>query len=325
MRLLKLATSIFFISMMFLSFNLRGQELRITPIEKTDAIYYFDNTKYIPFCDSVLTDTRLKMIRLLQDTLSYKPSVYLLNNLDEFNKLVQGKFSDWGVGVAIPLKKMIVMKSPDSFNLNKPLGQLVAHEYAHLAVSDKVFMKIPPRWFNEGVAMYVSSEWGWSNNIAMGKAAVFGQFIDLQDIENVNRFHEGKAQVAYAESYMAISFLLKYYGQNSLKIFLEQINSKNSIDEAIYVTTGSTMDEFQDDFNRYLHKQFNIASLFMDTIFLWIALAGVVVYAFFLQFKKRREYYKKWEDEEKLQSTDFDYGDPNNPEQIDDDDEAWRQ
>ena len=93
----------------------------------------------------------------------------------------------------------------------------------------------------------------------------------------------------------------------------------------MYIATGSTMKEFQVDFNRSLHKQFNYASLFMDTIFFWIALAGIVVYAFFLQFKKRREYYKKWEEEEKLESKDFDYGDSDNPEQIEDDDEAWRQ
>ena len=98
-----------------------------------------------------------------------------------------------------------------------------------------------------------------------------------------------------------------------------------SIEEAIYVTTGATMAEFELDFEKSLHKQFNFVSLFMDTIFFWIALAGVVVYAFVLQFKKRREYYKKWDEEEKLQSTDFDYGDADNPEQIeDDDDEAWR-
>jgi hypothetical protein len=34
-------------------------------------------------------------------------------------------------------------------------------------------------------------------------------------------------------------------------------------------------------------------------------------------------YYKKWEEDEKYQSTDFDYGDPDNPEQIDDEDEPW--
>ncbi|MCK4461083.1 MAG: LPXTG cell wall anchor domain-containing protein, partial [candidate division Zixibacteria bacterium] len=68
---------------------------------------------------------------------------------------------------------------------------------------------------------------------------------------------------------------------------------------------------------------FNIATLFMDTMFFWLGLAMIVIIAAFLRYRKRRKYYKQWEEEEKLHSTDFDYGDPDNPEQIDDD-EPWR-
>ncbi len=325
MRLIKICYYLLISIITFSFSNSFGATIDIAPVEKEHFIYYFDELQYIELSDSILNSSRQKMINLLQDSLPYKPSVYVLSNLDEFNSLVSGRFPDWGAGVAIPERKMIVIKSPMRFNLNKSLEQLLAHEYAHLAVSHKSLFNHPPRWFNEGVAMYISEEWGWSNNIAMGKASVFGQFIGLQDIELVNRFNEGKAQVAYAESYLAVRYMLKHYGKNAVKIFLEQINSKKSIDEAMYIATGSTMNEFQNDFESSLHKQFNYASLFMDTIFFWIALAGIVVYAFFLQFKKRREYYKKWEEEEKLHSTDFDYGDSDNPEHIDDDDEAWRQ
>ncbi len=325
MRINKMFIYVITMCVFLLPSFLYSQKIEIEPVEKEYFTYYFDSPRYIDSADSVLVITRKKMIELLQDSLSYKPSVYLLGNLSQFNSLIDGKFPDWGIGVALPHKKMIVIKSPDKFNLNKSLEQLLAHEYAHLAVSHKAFIANPPRWLNEGVAMYVSMEWSWSDNIAMGQAAVFGQLIRLEEIEKVNRFNESKAQVAYAESYMAVRFLLKYYGKNAVSIFLQQINKNRSIEEAIYVTTGATMAEFEADFEKSLHKQFNFASLFMDTIFFWIALAGVVVYAFFMQYKKRREYYKKWEEEEKLHSTDFDYGDADNPEQIeDDDDEAWR-
>ncbi len=325
MRFLKNQIFITLLFFIIFSTSLFSAGTKIEPVEKSHFIYYFDSPHYIELADSLLLETRQYMIELFQDSLSYKPSVYLLSNLDEFNSLVSGHFPDWGAAAAIPQRKMIVIKSPDSFNLNKSLDQLLIHEYAHLAVAHKSPFQEPPRWFNEGVAMFVSMEWSWSNNIAMGQAAVFGKIIDLEEIEMVNRFHAGKAQTAYAESYLAIRFLLKNYGQSSLRIFLEQINSNKSVNEAIYITTGSTLIEFQNDFKISLHKQFNYASLFMYTIFFWIALAGIVVYAFFLQFKKRREYYKKWDVEEKLESKDFDYGDPDNPEQIEDDDEAWRQ
>ena len=299
--------------------------IKIKPVETEHFIFYFNNPEYINFADSILNSTRQKMILLLKDTLSYKPYVYLLDDLDQFNKLTYGKFPDWGAAAAYPERKLIAIKSPDHFNLNKSLNELLAHEYTHMAVAGKCGFYRPPRWINEGLAMYTSAEWSWSDNLAMGKAAVFGQLIPLKDIELVNRFNESKAHVAYSQSYMAVQFMLRQYGKNSVNLFLTQISLNKSIDQALLTATGSTYYEFENDYRLYLSKQFNYASLFMDTLFFWLALALIVIIAFFMRFKKRRQYYKKWEEEEKYHSTDFDYGDPSNPEQVDDDDdESWR-
>jgi hypothetical protein len=67
-----------------------------------------------------------------------------------------------------------------------------------------------------------------------------------------------------------------------------------------------------------------MASLFMDTMFFWLFLALIVIVAGYVRYKKRRQYYKKWALEEKLQSKDFDYGDSKKPEQTDEEDESWR-
>ena len=64
-------------------------------------------------------------------------------------------------------------------------------------------------------------------------------------------------------------------------------------------------------------------SLFGDLYFIWIIFAAIVVICFVLGYRRRRKYYRKWEEEEKYQSTDFDYGDPDNPEQADDEDKPW--
>lgn len=298
--------------------------IKIKPVEKQYFTFYFSEPQYIDGADSILNQTRRKMITLLRDSLSYKPSIYLLDDLDDFNRLVAGKFPDWGAAAAYPERELIAIKSPLTFNINKSLRELLAHEYTHLAVSHKCGFYEPPRWLNEGLAMDASMEWSWSDNLAMGKAAVFGQFIPLQKIEMVNRFNESKAHVAYAESYLAVQFMLKRYGQNSINLFLTQISQKKTAGDAMYAATGLSMMEFQQDFEKYLSQRFNYASLFMDTIFFWALLAIIVVAAFFMRFRKRRKFYRKWEDEEKYQSTDFDYGDPDNPEQVDDDDEPWR-
>lgn len=268
---------------------------------------------------------RFRLDSLLGETLFYKPEIYLFDDMAAFNKMVEGRFPDWGAAAAIPERKMIILKSPDRFNLNKSLKELVIHEYAHLIVFQKSIFFEPPRWVNEGVAMYSSREWGWSDNIAMNKSALFGQFIPLKEIDQVNRFNESKAQIAYAESFLAVKYLIDNYTKNSMKRYFEGYVISGNRDSALMKAAGANAKEFEAEINEHLNKQFNLAGLLMDTIFFWIFLALVLVVGAFLKFKKRRSYYKKWEDEEKLHSTDFEYGDMNNPEQIDeDDDEAWR-
>ncbi len=274
--------------------------------------------------DRAIVDARHRLIALVADSLPYKPDIYIVDNLQTFDSLVGGRFPDWGAGAALAERKEIVIKSPQVFNINKSLDELLAHEYAHLVIASKAGFFEVPRWFNEGLAMYVSTEWSWSDGLAMSKAAVFGHFVDLEDIELVNRFPDSKAHVAYSESYLAVSYMVQTYGKGSIAAFLSQIGKGASVDSALYFAVGSNYTEFQDEFDQYLRKRFNLVSLYMDTMFFWVGLAIIVIVAGFIRFRKRRSYYKKWQEQERYQSTDFDYGDPDEPEKIDDEDEPWR-
>ena len=293
------------------------------PVQREHFTFYFDNPRYIDAADSVLTQTRSRLAELLDDSLSYKPSIYLVEDMRQFEKLIRGRFPDWGAAAAFSERKLIAIKSPDKFNLGKSLEELLAHEYTHLVVSHKTGFHEAPRWFHEGMAMFVSMEWSFSDNLAMNRAAIFGDFLSFRDIENMNRFGEGKAHVAYAQSYLAVKYIYDNYGRKSLAVLLDELSQGKNLSSALLASTGATMPEFENEFHAYLTKRFNIMTLFMDTMFFWLGLAMIVLIATFLRYRKRRKYYKQWEEEEKLHSTDFDYGDPENPEQIDDD-EPWR-
>jgi len=267
---------------------------------------------------------RTKLADLLGDTLPYKPEVYIADSQRDFNRQIRGQFPDWGAAAALPAQGKIVIKSPDHFNTGKSLEQLAAHEYAHLVMSKRSGFYTPPRWMDEGVAQYISHEWTWSDYVALSIAGVFGDFIPLEEIEKVNRFHESKAHLAYAQSYLAVEFIIKQYGREAPGIMLDSIAAGTSLDRALLGATGSTRAEFQRDFEDHLSKRYNIAAVFVDTMFFWLALAVVFVIGIIVYQKRRRQYYKQWEEEEKYHSTDFDYGDPDNPEQVDDEDEPWR-
>ncbi len=292
-------------------------------IERELFVYHATTTQYLAPVELNVIKARLKLVEILKDSLSYKPDIYIIDNLADFKKLIGTTFPDWGAAAALPYRRMMAIKSPAHFPLGKSLRELVMHEYGHLALGDRIRPMHAPRWLDEGVAMYTAAEWGWQNNLAMGRAALFGDFISLHEIEGLNRYSEGKASVAYAQSYLAVKYLLDNYGIESFNILLDGIKSRKPIDEALTDAIGGTYREFEKEFNLFLNDRYNWGSIFVDTYFLWIFLALVVFIGFVLQYRKRKKYYDKWAEEEKYQSTDFDYGDPDNPEQIDDEDKPW--
>jgi len=286
--------------------------------------YYSAPTKqFMKTIDSAVASARSRLYVLLGDTLKYKPKIYIKDNMEDFRKLIGTAFPDWGAAAALPYREMIALKSPAHFRLGKSLYELVKHEYAHLALQDRLYHSRAPRWLDEGIAMYTAVEWGWGNNLTMSRAVVFNSLIRLGEIEKMNRFSEGRAQIAYAESYQAVKYLLDEYGVETLNILLDNLRDMKSIDEALLGSVGATQEEFGNEFFEKIKTRYNIMSLFGDLYFLWIFLALVIVVGFILKTRKKRKYYKKWEEEEKYHSTDFDYGNPENPEEYDDEDKPW--
>ena len=288
------------------------------------ADFYLDNPARFNAMDSTVTRARNRLAYLLEDTLSYRPQIHVVTDRQLFDSLIGGAFPDWGAAAAVPHRELIVIKSPDQFNINRSLEELLAHEFAHLAVDHRVGWNRAPRWFNEGMAMMVSSEWDWSDNVTLSRAVLFGQLLDLYEIEKVNRFQAGKAHTAYTQSYAAVKYLFDAYRVNAVNIFLDSVQAGSSLDAALMASTGSDYRDFNRELNEHLRTTYNIAAIFIDNMYFWLILALIVIIGGILAIVRRRKYYQKWEEEEKYQSTDFDYGDPDNPE-VSDDDEPWRQ
>lgn len=294
------------------------------PVRRGAMTYFFDNPHYIAGADSSLAEVRTRLQSLLRDDLDFQADVFLVDSETRFDSLVGEQFPDWGAAAAIPSANRIVVKSPDSFRLNRPLAELLRHEYAHLALAHRTATGSAPRWFDEGFAMVASMEWSWSHNLTMNLAAVTGNLLPLREISRVNRFGQGKARLAYAQSYLTVQYLFKVYGIDGVNLFLDEIGAGRSLDQALLAATGSNYDDFEREIHVYLQSKFNLIGLVADTMYFWLALAVIVVIGFFLSLRRRRQYYRRWEEAERLESTDFDYGDPDQPEQSDDD-EPWRQ
>ena len=269
--------------------------------------------------DSVVQVAQVRLNHLIEDFAVDSLDIFIVSSHRKFDSLAGNSIPDWGVGVAIPYRHRIVIKSPLITPGDKSLGELTAHELAHIVLSNAVGFRKVPRWFDEGLAMYISTEWSWSDNLATAWAVVLGGMIPLDDIERLNRFEGEMVRVAYSESFLAFKYFIETYGRSGLNIFLDRIREGRSIDEAFIHATGADHEKFQAEFKIYLSGRYNLIALIFDSNLLWIILGLIVIIGFIIARLNRKRRIRQLEEYDMLHSTDYDYGEVEKP----DEDKPW--
>ncbi|MGB8658646.1 MAG: peptidase MA family metallohydrolase [Candidatus Zixiibacteriota bacterium] len=239
-----------------------------------------------------------KISDFLDDSLTDVVHVYAVNSEDEFRSLVGNGFPDWGVGCAVPSQNLIVLKSPLRFKYYRPFSQVVTHELAHIFLGKFSRGGRIPRWLDEGFAMYQSQEWVIGQDIVVARAVLTGSILPLSQIEAVNAFGESKAELAYTESFLAVSYLDREYGEGTIKELVTNLSGGVGIDLAFLRTIGSNYLSFQLEFAKYIKTHYNWVSFLGDTFFVWLGLAFLIIFLYFLKRRYTRKTLEEWELEE---------------------------
>lgn len=271
------------------------------------------------YADSVIRLTTGRLSNLIGPIPADSLDVYIVTRIKAFDSLAGPSIPDWGAAVAIPGEYRIVIKSPLILPGEKSLGELVAHEFSHIALARAMHYRPAPRWLDEGLAMYASAEWGWEDNLAMGWAVISGNIIPLSEIEKLNRFQGDQAEVAYSQSYLAFTYFLDTYGRSGLAILLDELGSGHDLDYAFVAATGSTAGTFEREFSAFVHGRYNVITLIFSSDILWVLLALMIVVGFILNRLRRRKRLREFDEYDKYHSTDFDYGEVEKP----DEDKPW--
>ena len=240
-----------------------------------------------------------KISSFLGDSLTDVVSVYVADSDEEFRSMVGGGFPDWGIGCAIPRRNMIVLKSPLHFNYHRPFSELVTHELAHIFLGNLAKGASLPRWLDEGFAMHQSKEWEIGQDIRVARAVLTGSLLKLSEIESVNAFREKKAQLAYTESFLAVSYLAHEYGEDVIRELVDHLASGTSIDLAFLKTIGSNYLTFQMEFESDIKSKYNWISFFGDTFLLWVGLAFLIILFYLAKKRRTKKILKEWELEER--------------------------
>ena len=124
---------------------------------------------------------------------------------------------------------------------------VVPHELVHLVFDTAVRnpYHFPPRWLNEGLAVYLSESYTIGDRGIVESAARGGRLIPLDGLTGQFPTGEGFFQ-AYAESVSAVDFFIRTHGQDALVTLIRSYADGLTDDEAFQAAIGMDTAAFND-------------------------------------------------------------------------------
>ena len=204
----------------------------------------------------------------------------------------------------MPERNLIVIKSPDHFAVGKSLDELLGHELGHLILNKASHGLWLPRWFEEGFCQLISGEWRLAQDFLITKAVWGSGLIPLTALESVNNYGGAKAALAYAQSYLAVSAMVRDFGIAVLPDFLERYRENKNFYNAFFQATGYDYMEWIGEWQRKTAERYRLLVYLFDPAVLLPLIAVLFIILYLAKTYQVRKKKKKWEFEERYRSDD---------------------
>jgi hypothetical protein len=226
---------------------------------------------------------------------NWTPTVILMEDDQLFRQMTH---SPLVVGFAVPKKDLVVIhytgvRTPSQFQ------NILTHELCHLLIHKHVKSVPIPRWFDEGIAQWVSN--GVMDIIHDQKeallptAAFSDQLIPLGALKN--RFPENAngLRLAYEESKSFIDYLISTYGKSRILEILALMKHDIPVRKAFVEVLGTPLFQIEKQWRKSLKQ--NIAWFAHLSYYLYEILfafgALIVIYGFIRLWRKKRAYMEE--------------------------------
>ncbi|HVA85089.1 MAG TPA: peptidase MA family metallohydrolase [Candidatus Saccharimonadales bacterium] len=149
-------------------------------------------------------------------------------------------------GEALPeIRTLFALITPDEINASW-VGVVIPHELTHLVFDTAVRnpYHFPPRWLNEGLAVYLSQGYDDSDRALVRSAAATHQIIPLDGLTGQFPTTADQFALAYAESVSAIDYFVRTFGRPALVTLIKSYAHGVTDDEAMTAAIGQSMAAF---------------------------------------------------------------------------------
>jgi hypothetical protein len=203
-------------------------------------------------------------------------TVVLAASEADFAELTGGRVPDWGLAVAFPSLRRVVVRSP-RLTGQSPVDPAVVlrHELGHLYLAAAVEREDAlPQWFHEGFAAVYAEEWRWVAPAQLAWARVTRRLTPLEALAD-SFPGRGDPSVAYVQSMAAMRDLRDRGGDEGVARLLARVRAGASFDAALRETYGLTLDQYYDGWAENLGRYGWLVAL-TDQRGIWIAVAVLV-------------------------------------------------
>jgi hypothetical protein len=145
------------------------------------------------------------------------------------------------------IRTMFAQISPGSID-DPWVENVVPHELIHLVFDTAVKnpYHFPPRWLNEGLAVYLSVGYGAGDRAAVEAAARAGELMPLDGLVGQFPTSASRFGLAYSESASAVDFLVRTHGEDTMVSLVRSYAEGRTDDEAFEAAIGMDVGAFND-------------------------------------------------------------------------------
>ncbi len=150
-------------------------------------------------------------------------------------------------GTAHPeVRTLFATIGPDAID-DPWVGVVVPHELAHLVFDTATRNPYhdPPRWLNEGLAVYLAEGYGSGDRNSVEDAVAARRLMPLGALIGQFPTTEAQFRLAYAESVSAVAFLVDRYGEDSMVRLVRSYADGVTDDEAFRAALGIDVAGFE--------------------------------------------------------------------------------
>lgn len=151
----------------------------------------------------------------------------------------------WTGGLAYPANNITIIGiSPRNLDWGK---RAIVHELTHLIVGQLTFScgENVPTWLDEGIAVFAEGGLDAYAQLRLDLAVATGELLSVRSLSSGFSAHPDLADLAYAQSYSLVRYLVERYGQARLMALFGHLRAGLSVEAGVRAAYGIGLDELE--------------------------------------------------------------------------------